>query len=147
MKFSIDSIILWPKRDEFSYRRLPFADGKINIITGASRTGKSAIIPIIDYCLCSNKCQIPVDVIRNSCEWFGVLFNLEDGQLLLCRREPGTQVSTGEMYMTRNDIIDIPQHIEANTTADAAKNTLNELFSMSFLDIDPAGISFSARPS
>lgn len=34
MKFSIDSIILWPKRDEFSYRRLPFADGKINIITG-----------------------------------------------------------------------------------------------------------------
>jgi hypothetical protein len=29
MKFSIDSIILWPKRDEFSYRRLPFADGKI----------------------------------------------------------------------------------------------------------------------
>ena len=58
MKFSIDSIILWPKRDEFSYRRLPFADGKINIITGASRTGKSAIIPIIDYCLCSNKFQL-----------------------------------------------------------------------------------------
>lgn len=147
MKFSIDSIILWPKRDKFSYRRLPFADGKINIITGASRTGKSAIIPIIDYCLCSSKCQIPVDVIRNSCEWFGVLFNLEDEQLLLCRREPGTQVSTGEMYMTRNNNIDIPQHIEANTSADAVKNTLNELFSMSFLDIDPEGISFSARPS
>lgn len=147
MKFSIDSIILWPKRDEFSYRRLPFADGKINIITGASRTGKSAIIPIIDYCLCSHKCQIPVDVIRNACEWFGVLFNLEDGQLLLCRREPGTQVSTGEMYMTQNDIIDIPQHIEANITADAVKNILNEMFSMSFLDIDPEGGNFSARPS
>lgn len=147
MKFSIDSIILWPKRDKFSYRRLPFADGKINIVTGASRTGKSAIIPIIDYCLCSNKCQIPVDVIRNSCEWFGVLFNLEDGQLLLCRREPGTQVSTGEMYMARNGIIDIPRYIETNTTTDAVKNTLNELFSMSFLDIDSADIGFSARPS
>lgn len=147
MKFSIDSIILWPKKEEFSYRRLPFVDGKINIITGASRTGKSAIIPIIDYCLCSNKCQIPVDIIRDSCEWFGVLFNLEDGELLLCRREPGTQASTNEMYLTRNDIIDIPQHIEANTTAEAVKNTLNELFSMSFLDMDPTGISFSLRPS
>lgn len=147
MKFSIDSIILWPKQEKFPYRRLPFANEKMNIITGASRTGKSAIIPIIDYCLCSSKCQIPVDVIRNSCEWFGVLFNLEDGQLLLCRREPGTQVSTGEMYMTRNDIVDIPQHIEANITADAVKNTLNELFSMSFLDMDPEGVSFSARPS
>ena len=68
MKFSIDSIILCPKCNRFSYRRLPFADGKMNIITEASRTGKSAIIPIIDYRLCFNKCQIPVNVICNSCE-------------------------------------------------------------------------------
>lgn len=62
---------------------MKFEPDKINIITGASRTGKSAIIPIIDYCLGSGKCTIPVDTIRNACAWFGVLFNLENEQLLL----------------------------------------------------------------
>ena len=34
-------------------RIITFETGKLNIIYGASQTGKSAIIPIIDYCLCS----------------------------------------------------------------------------------------------
>lgn len=74
MKFAINSIILWPRKQEYSPRILSFKSGVVNIITGASRTGKSAIIPIIDYCLGSDKCTIPVDVIRNACSWFGVLF-------------------------------------------------------------------------
>jgi hypothetical protein len=74
VKFSIDTIIIWPKKSGFKYRKLKFVDNKINVITGASRTGKSAIIPIIDYCLGSGKCTIPVDTIRNACDWFGVLF-------------------------------------------------------------------------
>lgn len=81
---------------------MKFEPDKINIITGASRTGKSAIIPIIDYCLGSGKCTIPVDTIRNACAWFGVLFNLENEQLLLCRREPGNQMATGDMFILRN---------------------------------------------
>ena len=60
MKFYIDSILLWPKKANLTYRRVKFEPDKINIITGASRTGKSAIIPIIDYCLGSGKCTIPV---------------------------------------------------------------------------------------
>ena len=34
---------------------------------GASKTGKSAVIPIIDYCLASGKCSIPVGTIRRAC--------------------------------------------------------------------------------
>lgn len=147
MKFSINSIILWPKKEGCSYRRLPFVGDKINIITGASRTGKSAIIPIVDYCLCSNKCSIPVDVIRDACSWFGVLFDLESEQLLLCRKEPGNQASTNEMYICRNATVEIPNRIESNTNAEAVKNVLNELFSMSFLDLDPESKNFSSRPS
>lgn len=48
MNFSIDSVILWPRKNGFSHRKVDFTPDKINIITGASRTGKSAIIPIID---------------------------------------------------------------------------------------------------
>lgn len=73
MKFTINSIILWPRNAEHSPRCLSFNSEAVNIITGASRTGKSALIPIIDYCLGSDKCTIPVDIIRDACSWFGVL--------------------------------------------------------------------------
>ena len=147
MKFSIDSVILWPRKKDYSYRRVKFVPNKVNIITGASRTGKSAIIPIIDYCLGSEKCTIPVDTIRNACLWFGVLFCLENEQMLLCRKEPGNQISTGEMFILRGTEITIPDTISANTNVTEVKNLLNELFQISFFDLDPTTKTFSARPS
>jgi len=140
LKFCVDSIILWPKNKGFSYKRHKFVDGKVNVITGASRTGKSAIIPIIDYCLGSQKCTIPVNTIRNACEWFGVLFQLEQEQVLLCRREPGKNQATGEMHFARGKEVLIPDEIIANATCDEVRNILNELFGMSFLEIDPSAV-------
>ena len=147
MKFSINSIILWPKKSGLDYRKVDFKSDKINIITGTSRTGKSAIIPIIDYCLGSTKCTIPVDTIRNACSWFGVLFNLDNEQMLLCRREPGNKMATGDMFILRGKSIDIPDTISANTNANEVNNLLNELFGISFLALDPTTKDFSARPS
>lgn len=146
MKFSIKSLILWPKKTEFTYRVLPFEENRINVITGASRTGKSSIIPIVDYCLGSAKCAIPVDTIRNACSWFGVLFQLEGVQLLLCRQEPGNQTSTGAMYIQRAPEVIIPQTVTANTNVEAVNQFLNELFCMSSLDM-AADNSFGSRPS
>lgn len=71
MYFQIKEIILWPKNQSFKPRRLPFEAGKVNVISGASRTGKSAVIPIIDYCLGSSKCLIPVNTGRNNSGAFG----------------------------------------------------------------------------
>ena len=148
MKFVIDKVVLWPKKSEHSFRTVDFKSDKINIITGASRTGKSAIIPIIDYCLGADKCTIPVDTIRNATAWFGVLISLDGGQILLCRKEPGQRASTGEMYILRGNELSIPEKIIANTTVDEVKNVLNELFSMSFLAVDPQNRDgFSSRPS
>ncbi len=49
MQFQILKLIVWPKFRELSPQEIKFKLGKLNVITGASRTGKSAIIPIIDY--------------------------------------------------------------------------------------------------
>ena len=136
MNFTINSVILWPRKQEYSPRIVPFKSGAVNIITGASRTGKSALIPIIDYCLGSDKCTIPVDVIRNACSWFGVLFDMEGEQILLCRREPGDKVSTGDMFILRGKEIMIPEYIQKNANVESIKDMLNELFAMSFLDLD-----------
>ncbi len=149
MKFSIQSIILWPKNPEFIYRKIDFSINELNIITGASRTGKSAIIPIVDYCLGSGECTIPVGVIRDTCSWFGILIQSETEQLLICRKEPGSAKSTGAMFLTRGSKVAIPERIDKkNITQDQLKNTLNELFGMTFLEIDPVNSgNFSSRPS
>ena len=146
MRFTINSVILWPKKARFSPRSVPFDSQSVNIITGASRTGKSALIPIIDYCLGSEKCTIPVETIRNACSWFGVLFDMDREQLLLCRREPGDQVSTGDMFILRDKEITIPDQIEKNNAnITSIKDIMNELFGISFLELDPnAGVY---RPS
>jgi len=149
MKFSIDSIILWPKKEEHDYRqvKIPLSNG-VNIITGASRTGKSAIIPIIDYCLGSDECTIPVGVIRNTCEWFGVLFDLSNEQILLCRREPGRQNSTSDMYFARGKTVTIPEEPVKNIAVEQIKNVLNEVFSLPFIGMDPTSQDrFLGRPS
>ena len=79
MYFQIREIILWPRRDD-EPRRVKFELGKVNVISGASKTGKSAVIPIIDYCLGSDLCAIPVGEIRNACSWFGIIVDTVEGQ-------------------------------------------------------------------
>jgi hypothetical protein len=40
-------------------RALPLQAGRVNVITGASKTGKSALIDIVDYCFGSDECRVP----------------------------------------------------------------------------------------
>lgn len=148
MNFQISKIILWPKNENLHYKCIDFELGKINIITGASRTGKSAIIPIIDYCLASDGCSIPVKTIRSACSWFGILISTKDGQKLLARREPGVQKSTDDMFVIERESIEIPKNPHRNTSAKSVRHDLDELFSLTFLDIEPdTGNNFNGRPS
>ena len=150
MRFKIREIILWPRKTELPPRRLKLDPNKVNVISGGSKTGKSAIIPIIDYCLASDRCAIPVETIRDSCCWFGLLAETNEGQTLFARREPEGQQSTGEMYMVEGQSVQIPHSTPIkNITADAVKTRLNELCGLSNLDFDydRSGIGFSGRPS
>ena len=102
MEFQIDKIVLWSRDITKKPRIISFETGKLNIITGASRTGKSAIIPIIDYCLASSTCSIPVDIIRDACGWFGVVVQVYDGQILLARECPEGNKPSQVMYRLRD---------------------------------------------
>lgn len=148
MYFQILKLVLWPRSDK-PPRIVPFRKGVVNVISGASKTGKSAVVPIIDYCLGADKCAIPVGVIRESCSWFGVLIETIEGQKLLARREPGDQQQTGDMYVEEGPELRIPHKIlERNTTADAVKSSLNRLAGLTSLDFEPGTVGgFTARPS
>jgi len=150
MYFQIKEIILWPRDQSLKPRRLPFELGKVNAISGASRTGKSAIIPIIDYCLGSGKCAIPVKTIRDSCSWFGVIVQTDAGQKLFARREPGGHKATGDMFVLEGSQINIPDRIEnKNINVNAVKQSLDELAGLTNLDFgaEEFNVRFKARPS
>ncbi|RYD01836.1 hypothetical protein N752_28095 [Desulforamulus aquiferis] len=148
MNFQIKKLILWPKNTDYKFKEIEFELGAINIITGASRTGKSAIIPIIDYCLASGSCYIPVKTIRNACSWFGIVIQTENTQILLARREPGLQKSTTDMYIEEGTNVIIPEVPIKNSTTEATKKRLDELAALSFLEMESdSKNNYYGRPS
>lgn len=137
MYFQLRQVILWPRRGG-EPRIVNFEPGMVNVISGASKTGKSSVIPIIDYCLGSDKCAIPVGVIRETCSWFGVLIDTIEGQKLLARREPGDLKSSGEMFLLEAPTIEPPQEIQAkNQNVEHVKAVLNRLAGLSNLQFEP----------
>ena len=137
MKFQLLKLIIWPKSDEFAPRIVEFDLEKVNVITGASRTGKSAIIPIIDYCLASTDCFIPIDTIRDYASWYGIVFQTETEQILISRKVPrGNQVSN-DFYLSRGKNVSIPPVIkEANEKTDGVKNILNTISSVPYFSLE-----------
>ncbi len=148
MYFQLRKLVLWPRIDA-PPRVLNFEPGMVNVISGASKTGKSAVIPIIDYCLGARKCTIPVGVIRESCAWFGIVVDTIEGQKLLARREPGDQQTTGDMALIEALEVAVPARIEEkNTNVDTVKSVLNRLAGLSNLNFEPGTESgFKSRPS
>lgn len=148
MYFQLRKLILW-SRKELPPRVVEFAPGVVNVISGASKTGKSAVIPIIDYCLCSDKCAIPVGVIRENCSWFGIVIDTLEGQKLLARREPGDQQKTGDMIIIEAPVVAVPDRITGKTTnVDVVKAMLNRLAGLTSLEFEPGTENgFKSRPS
>ena len=101
MKFQIERIIIWPKSGNLPCREVKLHLGKVNVITGQSRTGKTAIIPIIDYCLASSSCSIPIEIIRDNASWYGIIICTQNEKILLARKVPdGIKVSS-EFFVQR----------------------------------------------
>ncbi|EID4419840.1 DUF3732 domain-containing protein [Vibrio vulnificus] len=69
-------------------RDVKFNLGKLNILTGASGTGKSSLLHIIEYCLGSSTCGISKGLIRNNVEWYSLLLAFDDCQVFLARKAP-----------------------------------------------------------
>lgn len=115
MEFRIEAIVLWPSRSHLAPRVVPFELHGVNVITGASRTGKSALIPIIDYCLGSSSCAVPVDRIRDACSWYGLVAHIGGVRRLFARKVPEQRQAASEMYCRYNFDDDIPERIENHT--------------------------------
>lgn len=102
MQIKIKNIILYPNNLEHKPRVIAFDSKKLNIITGYSQTGKSAIIDIIDYCLASGECNIPVGKIRSSVSVYALYLELGEEYYFLARENYETSKSI--MYFFKENI-------------------------------------------
>lgn len=69
-------------------RILRFRLGAVNVITGKSRTGKSALIDIVDYCLGRSTFAVFEGVNRASVAWYAVILRVHDSDVLIAKPSP-----------------------------------------------------------
>ncbi|QUJ68860.1 DUF3732 domain-containing protein [Photobacterium sp. GJ3] len=67
-------------------------DRGLNVITGKSSTGKSALMEIFDYCFGSSDFTIPVGEITNKSSVYFVIFKLKNSFLVLAREPKSKKV-------------------------------------------------------
>jgi hypothetical protein len=136
MNFQLVKLIIWPKHKQFAPRIIEFKPGMVNVITGASRTGKSAIIPIIDYCLAASDCYIPIDTIRDYASWYGVVFQTESEQILTSRKVPSGNKVSNDFYLSRGLVVSIPPIVEqANEKIEGVKHILNAITNVPYFNL------------
>ncbi|MDT3680332.1 MAG: DUF3732 domain-containing protein [Burkholderiaceae bacterium] len=90
-------------------RGLFLQSGRVNVVTGASKTGKSALIDIVDYCFGASQCRVPEGPIRRCVSWFGLQLQLGESQAFIARRCPASHAQSSEdCFVELGDNVDVP---------------------------------------
>ncbi|MEO8709798.1 MAG: DUF3732 domain-containing protein, partial [Lacisediminihabitans sp.] len=75
-------------------RDVTFKPNALNILTGKSKTGKSAILDVVEFCLGRNTVTIPSGVISDHSSWYYTLVSFGEQRVFIARPNPET-ASTG----------------------------------------------------
>src|SRR5258705_11694312 len=103
-------------------RDLRFKVDGLNIITGRSSTGKSALSEIIEYCMGRSSFNVPEGIIRDKVSWFPVVYQFEKEQVLVAKPTPsGGGPSCSTAMLRRGTQLQAPVFNDraANTNDDA----------------------------
>ncbi len=110
-------------------RDLSLKPGSLNIITGSSGTGKSALSTILDYCFGARDHEVAAGPIRDTVSWYGVLLEVGQGQLFVARKNPYPEgTTTGETFILEGDEVVLPESAPAapNASIDSVKRLLED---------------------
>jgi hypothetical protein len=127
MKYNIEKIILWLKNGK--KRELIFEPNKVNVITGDSNTGKTAILEIIDYCYFSSNSTISESIINENVFWYGLKININDKKYTIGRKALFEGNVSNEYYFS--SIGEIPEKDpESNNTQENIKSLIETEFNI-----------------
>lgn len=100
-------LVIWQKSG--IVRNFPFKENKVNVITGDSGKGKTAIIHIIDYCLLSSGADyISKKNIDEDVNWYGIVFKINNKIITIARQ--AAHINKSNLYYSEiGEVPDIPR--------------------------------------
>lgn len=110
----------------------------VNIITGKSSTGKSALIEIFDYCMGSSEFNIPDGVIADNADIYFVVLAIKDIFLVLARTENIQKIFLKEEQNLPNIKVFDNRYFESRYTMNNVnfKVNLGHYFGLDINDVD-----------
>lgn len=100
-------------------RDLEFKIEGLNVITGRSSTGKSALSEIIEYCMGRSSFNVPEGVIRDKVAWFAVIYQFDDEQTMVAKPTPqGGTASCSTAMLRRGADVQAPLFYELMVNSD-----------------------------
>lgn len=111
-------------------RDLKFNVDGLNIITGRSSTGKSALSEIIEYCMGRSTFNVPEGIIRDKVSWFTVIYQFDKEQVLVAKpTPPGGGASCSTAMIRRGVQLQIPafEELAVNTDDEGVVELLSRL--------------------
>lgn len=133
-------------------RPLNFNLAGLNIITGRSSTGKSALSDIVEYCMGRSTFNVPEGVIRDRVSWFSVIFQFASDEVLVAKPTPGHGKSSCSLAMLRRGKdIQVPafSELQPNSDDDAVVALLSRILGIpenrTEVEIDQSRVSFAAN--
>lgn len=125
-------------------------DSGLSVITGWSKTGKSSLISIVDYCLGASTCDVPEGPIRQLANWYGLRLRIGNQEVFIARRVPeaGMQSSSSAYLQIGTKLaVPHPNQVEATTSIDAVVRALTSMTGIrDYVHEPPAGQTRSPVP-
>lgn len=128
MTFQIDSVLLYNKQGDV--RELEFSVSSLNIITGKSKTGKSAIIDIVDYCMGRSTFNVFEGVNRGVISWYAVRFYTHADFVIVAKPPPKVgREKQSKVYLDRRSHRWTPpfEDLAINSNDDSVVSALSAL--------------------
>ncbi|PAV27106.1 hypothetical protein CF392_02785 [Tamilnaduibacter salinus] len=115
----IKAIALYGNNNE--RRDIVFQLSGVNIITGASKRGKSSLLDIVEYCLGASECNVAPGYISQTVAWYALLLTFPDTEAFIARAAPlSGQKSNGACHLLVGNSLELPEkkELQASTNVD-----------------------------
>jgi len=100
-------------------RDVTFNVDGLNVITGRSSTGKSALSDIVEYCMGRSTFNVAEGIIRDKVAWFAVIYQFSGEQVLIAKPTPGSKAtSCSTALIRRGASLEPPVYEELRPNAD-----------------------------
>jgi hypothetical protein len=137
--------------DDGRRRDITFHDG-LNVITGRSSTGKSALSDIVEFCMGRSTFNVPEGVIRDRVSWFAVIYRFKGEEVLVAKPAPSPGAISLSMAMVRRGaVVEAPEYgqLRANDSDEGVVALLTQLLGIpensTDVPIDSSRDSFDAN--